>query len=156
MKRPQIGDIIEIPTAVGLAYAQYTHQHDKPPKMGALIRVFDRIFDRRPTDWSDIAASPVRFSTFTPLSVAVHRGTFKVVGHHEVADENKVFPLFRNGNPHLQTKKVAVWWLWDGEKEWMVGKITDEQRKLPLLAIMNDGFLIMRIEQGWTPETDPE
>ena len=48
--RVQIGDIIEIPTTKGLAYAQYTHQH---PTHGGLIRVFDVLFENRPGNFTE-------------------------------------------------------------------------------------------------------
>ena len=151
MKRPKIGDIIEIPTAKGLAYAQFTHQHSQ---FGGLIRVFDTLYEERPDDFSSLVKGDVRFSTFFPLHAAVRRGIYSVVGHEEVASSNKPFPIFRNGVADLKTKKVAVWWFWDGEKEWRVGEITPGQRKMPLLGVWNDTMLVCRIEEGWRPETD--
>jgi len=151
-KQPQIGDIIEIPTSKGLAYAQYTHQH---PTHGGLIRVFDSLFENRPEEFSKIVNKSVRFSTFFPLSVAIKRGIFNVVGHEKVALNNQPFPIFRNGIADQKTKKVAVWWFWDGEKEWKVGEITPEQRKMPIVGVWNDTLLIERIENGWTPSNDP-
>jgi hypothetical protein len=53
------------------------------------------------------------------------------------------------------TGKVKVWWLWDGEREWQVGELTEEQRGLSFREVWNDTLLIERIESGWTPETDP-
>jgi len=44
-RRVKIGDIIEIPTSKGLAYAQYTHNHKQRPHFGALIRVLDGLFE---------------------------------------------------------------------------------------------------------------
>lgn len=151
-KRAQIGDFIEIPTAKGLAYAQYTHQH---PTHGGLIRVFDTLYEKRPSDYSDLARSPVRFSTFIPLRASVSRGIFKVVGRAEIAPHNRPFPLFRGGNVGPKTKKVAVWWFWDGESEWKVGEITPEQREMPIVGIWNVAMLVERIESGWTPQNDP-
>ena len=90
------------------------------------------------------------------MKAAVNRGIFKVVAHHDIAAQNRPFPIFRNGIADPKTKKVAVWWFWDGEKEWEVGKITAEQRKLPLLEGWNDAMLVLRIEEGWRPETDSE
>ena len=49
-----------------------------------------------------------------------------------------------------------MWWLWDGEKEWQIGSITNEQRKLPIRQIWNDTMLIARLEQEWRPETDKQ
>jgi hypothetical protein len=153
MSKPKFGDVFEIPTAKGLAYAQYTHQH---PQFGGLIRVFDRLFSKRPESFDRLVHEPVRFSTFFPVRAAIMRGSFKIVGHAEIASQNKVFPVFRDGVPDPKTKKVATWWFWDGEKSWKVGEITPEQRKMPIRAIWTDAFLIERIESAWTPGTDKE
>ena len=66
--RPKFGDIIEIETSKGLAYAIYTHRHVKPPKYGAVIQVFDHLYDSRPTEIAEIAGNPVRFATFFPVA----------------------------------------------------------------------------------------
>jgi hypothetical protein len=151
-KRVQIGDIIEIPTAKGLAYAQYTHQHRT---YGGLIRVFDPLFANQPNSFSDLINAPVRFSTFFPVVAAIKNGVFRVVGHESVAPHNQSFPIFRNGVADPKTKKVSVWWFWDGEREWKVGAITPEQREMPIVGVWNDTLLIERIESGWTPTNDP-
>lgn len=151
-KRAQPGDIIEVSTAKGLAYVQYTHQH---PTHGGLIRVFDAVFESRPSGFAEIVKGPVRFSTFFPVRAAVHRGIFKVVGHEVIAPQNAAFPIFRIGIEDPKSKKVALWWFWDGEREWAVGQITSEQRKMPLRAVWNATMLIERIETGWTPQDDP-
>jgi hypothetical protein len=151
-KPPKIGDIIEIPTANGRAYAQYTHQH---PTHGGLIRVFDTLFESRPDTFSEIVGGRVRFSTFFPIAAAVKRGLISVVGNEEIAPHNRSFPVFRNGVADPTTKKVATWWFWDGQKEWKVGAITSEQRKMPILGVWNDTLLVERIETGWTPSNDP-
>ena len=151
-RRAQIGDVIEIPTAKGLAYAHYTHQH---PTHGGLIRVFDALFESRPTGFAELVSGPVRFSTLFPVRAAINRGIFTVVGHEQIAQQNRPFPVFRGGNPDPKTKKVAAWWFWDGEKSWRVGEITAEERKFPLREVWNDTLLVDRIEAGWTPSNDP-
>jgi len=151
MSKATLGDIIEIPVATGLAYAQYTHQH---ATHGGLIRVFDKIFNDRPGDLSTCAMLPVRFSVFFPVRAAVQRGIVHVAGHADIAPANQAFPLFRSGNPDPKTKRVGVWWLWNGERSWRVGELTTEQRKLDLKEIWNDSMLVQRIEEGWRPEND--
>ena len=101
-----------------------------------------------------LVTGPVRFSTFFPLAAAIKRGIFKVVGHKDVAPQNKPFPLFRDGVADPKTNKVKVWWLWDGEKEWKVGEITLEQRKFPLRGIWNDTLLIERSKAEGPPSND--
>jgi hypothetical protein len=156
MRRLYFGDVVEIRTSKGLAYAIYTHRHLKPPKYGAVIRVFDRLYDVRPSEIGEIANNPVRFSTFFPLRAAVNRKLVEVVGNVPVPDDLRPFPIFRSGNPDSKTKKVKTWWLEDLEhdKTWQVGTLTPEQRKLPILGVWNDTYLIHRIEEGWRPEND--
>jgi len=61
---PRIGDVIEIPTAKGLAYAQFTH---KMPVYGRLIRVVEGIWRTRPHAFEEVVIAPTRFFTFFPL-----------------------------------------------------------------------------------------
>lgn len=148
--RVKIGDIIEIPTAKGLAYAQFTHKH----KMyGALLRVLDELFESRPEYFVALVKRRHRFVTFFPLGAAVNRGIFSVVAHEEVPEEAKKFPTFRSGLED-RTGGVETWWLWDGEREWRVSTLTPEQRVFPILEVVNDTALVHMIESGWTPETD--
>lgn len=153
MARVKIGDVVEIRTSKGLAYALYTHKH----KMyGALLRVFGRIYEVAPNDVTATIEGAPSFSTFFPLGAAVNRNIVSISGNVAVPSKLQPFPLFRNGVVDPITGKVGTWWLWDGEKEWRVGTLASEQRKLPILGVWNDTMLVKRIETGWTPETDPE
>ncbi len=155
LMRPRIGDMIEIKTSKGLTYALYTHKHDDPPKYGALIRVFSKVFPERPDDLQVVTSSPVQFTTFFPLGAAVKRGLVQVVGNIKVPDALKPFPLFRvAGLMDPATKKAIRWGLWNGERSWRTYNLTPEQRKLPILGVWNDTLLVERIESGWRPERD--
>jgi hypothetical protein len=155
MARLKIGDIVEITTGKGLAYAHYTHKHHTHPRYGALLRVFGKLHGVRPSDFTELARNRPAFMCFFPLGAAVNRGIVSIVGNVVVPLEAQAFPTFRAGVIDPSTRKVKVWWLWDGEKEWRVGEITAEQRRLPIRGVWNDTLLIERIESGWTPETDP-
>jgi hypothetical protein len=149
----RIGDIIEIKTSKGLAYALYTHKHEHPPRFGAMLRVFDRLYPSRPQVVSEIVSLPVRFTIFFPLQAALNRHLVEVVGNVPIPENLRPFPIFRDGNTSSGTN-VTTWWLWDGEKEWRIGTLTPEQRKLPIRAVWNDTLLIHRIEDGWRPENE--
>jgi hypothetical protein len=155
LKRPKIGDIVEIKTGKGLAYALYTHRHSTPPKFGDLVRVFAGLHEHRPVPITTVTTDDILFTTFFPLGAAVNREIVEVVGHMEVPDALKAFPVFRTGTPDPKTKRVAVWWLWDGSKEWRVGSLTHEQALYPLRGVWNDTLMIERIERGWRAENDP-
>ena len=154
MKKVKIGDIVEIETSKGLAYAIYTHRHAKPPTFGALLRIFDQVYPRRPSNLEDLATKPIRFSTFFPLQAAVNKAMVRIVANVAVPKQLSFFPIFRSGTPDLTTKKVQTWWLWDGEKEWRIGNLSPEQRSLSFRSIWTPKFLVERIEEGWRPETD--
>ncbi len=149
--KPTIGDIIEIKTRKGFAYAVFTHYK---PKYGAVIRVFDRIFPSRPSDIQGIAHSPVQFITLFPLSAAVSQGIFEIIGNIELPDSLASFPIFRTGIRNPSTGHVESWSLWDGDRSIKVGKLKTDQYRLPLRGIWNDTILIERIDAGWRPETD--
>src|SRR5688572_12842193 len=93
-KLPKIGDVIEIATSKGLAFAQYTHQW---PRYGGLIRVFDGLFSSRPVNLEMLARRSVQFSTFVPVRAMVNRGIVGIAGNVEIAPANRPFPLFRCG-----------------------------------------------------------
>jgi hypothetical protein len=152
--RVKIGDVIEIKTCEGLAYALFTHKHDDPPRYGSVIRVFDRLCQSRPDDLLRVVNGEVRFSIFFPLQAAINKEVVGVIGHAPVPDKLVSFPIFRTGSRNEQTGKVDCWWLWDGKREWRVGSLTAEQRRLPIRETWNDTMLIQRIEEGWRPETD--
>jgi hypothetical protein len=146
-----IGDVVEIPTKLGNAYAQFSNYHSEPPKFGALLRVLPGLFRERPIDFARLIAGKEVFSTFFPLQAAVNRGIVRIVGREPVPPHARKFPLFRAGNINPNTGKVEQWWLWDGTKSWKIDKLSDEQLDLPIEGVWNDTMLIQRIEQGWTP-----
>lgn len=159
-KRPRIGDVIEIPTPKGLAYAHYTHMHDEPPKYGALLRILPGIHQSRPHDFQAMANERPVFSTFFPIGAACHRGIFTVVASEPVPPHTREFPVFRqkpwyrDAEGTMHTGKY--FFLWDGKREWRADSLSDQQlREFPPLAIPNDTLLVERIVNGWRHEHDP-
>ncbi|WP_156463983.1 hypothetical protein [Devosia sp. Leaf420] len=150
MKRPKIGDVIEIRTRKGLAYAHFSHKH---PQYGALLRVFGQTYNARPENFSAHMNAEPTFICFFPLGAAVNRGIVSIAGHVDIPADAREFPIFRAGMPGRDMREGSPWWLWDGEKEWRVGTLSPSQRKLPIRGVWNDTLLIKRIEDGWTPET---
>jgi hypothetical protein len=151
MTKLNIGDVIEIRTTKGFAYAQYTHKHKL---FGALIRVYGRIHKEKLADVRELSKERSAFSCFFPLGAAVNRRIVSIVANAMVPDELQSFPVFRAGMVNPKTRRVDVWWLWDGDNEWKVGDLNAEQRKLSIRGIWNDTLLMERIESGWRPEID--
>ena len=147
--RPRIGDVIEIETPKGKAYAHYTHRHTR---YGALLRVLPGITNVAPTDFARLVEQSPQFMTFFPLGAACARRLVRIVANEAVPDSAKAFPIFRSGARNLATGKVANWWLWDGEKEWKVGRLSPGMETMPLRGVWNDTMLIKRIVDGWRHE----
>ena len=151
MGRIKIGDIIELSIPEGVAYAQYINKHKS---YGALLRVFSKLHKTRPDSLNTILDGEIQFICFFPLQAAVKRQVVTVAGNAEVPINASVMPVFRNGVMDPKTQKVAVWWFWDGEKEWKVGTLKEEQKKMPILGCWNDTLLIERLLSGWRSEND--
>ncbi len=153
--RPRIGDVIEIPTPAGHAYAQFTHKHDAPPRYGALIRVLPGVFSERPSDFADLVKQPPVFMTFFPLGAACSRRIVHIVANEPLPASSQAFPVFRNSHRDRSGKRVGPWFLWDGKRKWRVEHLTAaELRAYPPLGVWNDTLLIERIASGWSHEQD--
>lgn len=149
--RVRIGDVIEILTARGLAYAQYTHRKSQ---WGALLSVLPGFHEVRPTDLIALVNQREKFRTFFPLQAAVSSGIFEVIGNVPVPRHAEDFPRFRSAGFVDREGQVHDWYLWDGETSTKLEALTLALRRLPILQVWNDTLLIHRIEEEWTPEKD--
>ncbi|SKD04880.1 hypothetical protein SAMN05445504_9329 [Burkholderia sp. CF099] len=145
------GDVFAIKTSKGEAYFQYI---GKLPPMGSLIRILPGTFASEPSDWDALMGCNTNFWIFFPVAAALKRGIVRKVTRCAIPDHSTTPPTFRAGVVDPSTGRVETWWFWDGKKEWQVGQISQEQRKLPIRGAWNDTLLIQRIEEGWLPEKD--
>jgi hypothetical protein len=152
MTKMRIGDIVEIRTEAGYAYAQYTHSTDD----GQLLRVFAGLHEHPVGQHAErFVSGPVQFMTFFPLQYALKAGVVTVVGTAEVPAEARKFPLFRMpGLRDPASHRVLDWWLFDGQREWKIGALTKDQRALPIRETVNDTLLKERIAAKWRHEDD--
>lgn len=138
------GDIYEIETKDGFSYFQYTH---KTQLMGPLIWVLKGKFNEA-QELADVQSLPHLFCTFFPVQGVHKAGLIRWLGTAPIPGSRQNFPLFK-----ASAGGSDNWWLWDGEKEWRVGKITKEQMKLPVREICNFPALVQLIEKNWLPES---
>lgn len=117
--------------------------------MGDLIRVFPGFFESRLTSFADLVQGPERFLTFIPADTLIREGIITVVGAESIPVEKQKFPIFRLAPPS-EPGKPLCWWLWDGEKEWKVGTLNDEQKQFPIGATWDGQTLLHRVESGWS------
>ncbi len=144
----QIGDIIEIRTSRGLAYAQYTHEHSARPRYGSLIRVLPGFYEEPPKTFDSLVQQAHVFMVFFPLNAAIRQGIVRRVANVPVPPSLREFPVFRCGLEDPVTGRVDEPWLWDGKREWRVEALTEEQKSFPIRQLVNDTMLIIMIEKG--------
>jgi hypothetical protein len=151
--RPRIGDVIEIETPKGLAYAHYTHRHREPPRYGSLLRVLPGLHERRPSDFARIVEQDDRFSVFFPLGAAANRRLVRIVANEVIPDAKQAFPVFRSRA--IIGDRVGPWHIWDGKVD-RLARRRDRWTRHAVRAVWNDTLLINRIASGWSPDDDPK
>ncbi|MCT4938882.1 hypothetical protein [Pseudomonas aeruginosa] len=146
-KKVKLGDVLQILTSQGVAYAQVTHKH---PEFGYLIRVFSGFYDAQPEDFSAVVSSPVQFSAFFVVQSAVNQGLLSVVANTPVPVSLQVFPTFRsrNGGPGGSI------WLWSGGDAVRLERcLLPEELTYPTEGIISAPLLVERIENNYRAET---
>ena len=147
--RPRFGDVIEIETAKGLAYALYTHRHTDPPRWGAVLRVIPGIFESRPEDFTGLVELEPQFITFFPLGAACNRHLVRIVASVDIPERAKGFPTFRSRSLPGVRSGSQPYYFWDGKRKWKQDKLLPGQEDLPIEQIVNDTMLKTKIEKGW-------
>lgn len=146
-KKVKLGDVLQILTSQGVAYAQVTHKH---PEFGYLIRVFSGFYDAQPEDFSAVVNSSVQFSTFFVVQSAVNQGLLSVVANVPVPEGLQAFPTFRsrNGGPGGSI------WLWSGSEAVRLERdLSLEEQKCSTRGIISAPLLVERIESNYRAET---
>ena len=127
------GDIAEIKTQIGYSYCMFTHAFDKH---NDIVAVFDTVYESplKDIEFDNVIANPLLFpQVIVAFRKIVKVGIWKKVAHREVPDRLKKFPLFKWFNP----LNSSDWWLKDDKNEWRIGKLNEEQIKLPLYRYVN-------------------
>jgi hypothetical protein len=149
-KKAKIGDVLQILTSAGVAYAQITHTHKR---YGTLLSVFSGFYAEAPDNFSLLVSSAPQFQAFFPAQSAVDGGLLSVVSNVPVADKNKKFPIFRT-RAIGRDGQCGPWWVWDGESEKVLDRpLLEAERKYPIRGIISAPLLLERIEKGYRPET---
>ena len=105
---PRIGDVVEIATPKGFAYAQFTHHI---PRKGELVRILPGLYETRPANLAALVQQRERYVTFSMLRAILRDNEATVVAGREVPEmaivgwfpipvRNRPVPLFRTlGGP---------------------------------------------------------
>jgi hypothetical protein len=145
-ERIQVGDCYAIPLRdKSFAYCQYVCWNKL---LGFLVRVFDRV-TKEVVPVKDLERAGELFPpVFVGLRASVKSNRWRRIGSLPL--EAFTFPKFRC-TAILKPGTYENWFLWDGEAEQFIGKLTPEQRGLELRVVWGDELLEDRIETGTNP-----
>lgn len=149
--KPKIGEVIEVNTPSGLAYAQYTHYTEK---YGTLLRRLPGLYSRRPASIEELAQAKETYFFFYPLVPALKQGLVHSICKEPIPEWAMPFPLMRMEGNVDRSGRVLDWWLWNGDREWPVGKLTPELAALSIVGIWTHPYLVEMILRDWTPAYD--
>ena len=120
-----------------------------------MIRVFPDFHEKRPGDFAEVVRGEEQFMTFVLLDLAVKEGLLTLVGHEEIPESKRAFPIFRSSGGMKKNEVTKNWWLWDGEKGWYVGELTEAQQHFPIRGIGNPAMIVDKLCMGWRAEMFP-
>lgn len=141
-KKVKLGDVLQVLTSQGIAYAQVTHKH---PEFGYLIRVFSGFYDAPPEDFSAVVSGPVQFSAFFVVQSAVNQGLLSVVANTPVPESLQVFPTFRSRNGGTG----GSIWLWSGGDAVRLERcLLPEELLYPTEGIISAPLLVKKLQSG--------
>jgi hypothetical protein len=161
-KRLTIGNIFEIDTPAGLAYAQYTHDAGH---LGQLVRVLPGTYSSRP-DLASLAKQRELYFVFYTLEYALRAKQIEVISNHVIPDWAKEPPLMRKAGGLTDSEGRTLNWtigpalslstLGDLQQALKVRGLTPEQKKLSIYVLCPHPALVKDIARGWMPERDEE
>ena len=122
--------------------------------MGGYSSDFPRVFDKTPSDFTEVVKREPQFITAFLLQDAVRQGLFALVDNVPVSQALAKFPTFRSTN-NLRGEDT-MWFFWSGEAQWKVHRpLSEEEKKYPKgPSLPSTPLLIQRIEENYRVERD--
>ncbi|MCI0571579.1 MAG: hypothetical protein L0Y66_12555 [Myxococcaceae bacterium] len=151
MAKVKVGDVLEIPTPEGLAYAQYVGKH---PEYGDAIWVVPKVFEKRPGDLRAVFEGESGYLTFYPVRAAVTQGLVGGVAPLPVTPGRSIPPTLRRAGARAAGGRVLTWVISTGPEEVVRKELSETEARIPIAAIWNHELLQQRITQGWRPERE--
>jgi hypothetical protein len=148
-KRAKVGDILEVRVPGGLAYLQYIAKHARYGEMILVSSPRHRVRPQATTRLFDGA-----YVTFYPVGAAVRHGLVDIVGHAPISAGTPPTRFRRTGARPRDGGPVETWVIEDESGETVRTSLSDEERSLPIVRLLNHEALIHYIVTGWRPEVE--
>lgn len=147
MKRPKIGDIIEITLSSGeKVYGQYIIES----KFGPIIQVYEEK-KYNPENIDNLVNSRLLFPpVIVGLFAAIKNQLWRIVDNRKVIIHGH--PKFVSTIWNEKTGEAGIWSIWDGERFTGIGaNLPTQYKDLEFLIIWPPQMIVERIETGKMP-----
>jgi len=153
-RRVKAGDTFALALENGEVLLQAIARH---PSHGWAVRVIDVAAQDLTQDLSWVASANEKYVVLVGDVAQEERlGHVRRVGNASLPErfDGGRLPTFRASASFIAGRRhePGSWWLDDGEREWRVGELTEEQQHLPDRILFNVLGLKEYIEHGWDPE----
>ena len=150
--RPRLGDLVEVPTAKGLAYLHHTHYCET---YGHFIRAIEGLHSQRPDDLEVLIHQPTLFWRFFRLGLACWQRLVKIVASFPVPEEFRPVPPMRTTSGHDAYGYPRAWALLHNGRRIDLGEdLTEEEQRLSWLLITSWEGLLYDLEEQMRPEKE--
>lgn len=148
MGKIQKGDVFKIQTNIGFGFLQFI---DKTIDKTHYIRVLDFISKEGTISQIEIN-KPERWCTEFILSIAQRRRIIDKVGNFKIPSNFKISRYARS--KHVIPNKISGWHIVNRNTLKLTYKeqLSSDELLLSPDGIMNDTYIIERLEEGWTLE----
>lgn len=150
VKRARIGDVIEIKTPNGLAYAIFVGTH---PIYNDSIFVLNGLHKERPGDFSK-ATSGTGYYAFYPLRSSVARGLTECVHTMPLPPGIEVPKKLRRAGVRSQSGQILTWVLEGDGPEVLRKELTATEKELPIALVWGHESLVSRLAIQWSPAAE--
>lgn len=156
-KKPTIGDVAEIKTHHGLAYAQYTLDGNGS---GQIVRVLPGLYNSRP-DLESLALQRELYFVFYTLAFAIRKKEAEIVCNLPVPEWAECEPLMRHASGRTRQGKITGWRIVPALSSLTVDflirtpvlrELTQGQERLSIHQIWPHPVMVKELARGWTPE----
>lgn len=139
------GDIVEVETAAGPAYAQVTHRHVSYPEV---VRALERPASGGRPKLSELAGAETRFTAIVPLGAAMARGAIRAtwLGSAALRPADRTFPTFKTPIRDRQGG-IAYWWFWDGDGLSYSADPQDDPDRFPTREVLSAERFLARLSE---------
>jgi hypothetical protein len=161
-KKASVGDIVEIQTASGLAYIQYTHDGGG---MGELVRVLPGLYPLRPTDFVALSSQKELYFVFYTLEYALRDHQAKIVSHQPVPVWAQPYPAMRWRGPSDENGRTIGWKIFNAanpltleehRRTPMIHHLKPGQERISIDVLRPHAAMVKELGRQWTPERAEE